>query len=246
MLDADIVEVSENEAKLAVAKSTQIDTEALQKVLISGDLSKLSTEQELQYYSAVCNAVGINPLTKPFDYIILQGRKTLYANKSCAEQLRKIYKISVENMETNEIGGVLIVKVKVKDLLGRTDISSGAVNIANLKGDMLANAIMKAETKAKRRATLSICGLTMLDETEIETIKEVQKTYGSFPKETQEIEAKPLNFREYLLSNGIDKKDFVEFSKFAKIKTAKDTQVLLNDLEKLDSLITEFKAKDEK
>jgi hypothetical protein len=29
---------------------------------------------------------------------------------------------------------------------------------------------MKAETKAKRRVTLSICGLGLLDETEIETI----------------------------------------------------------------------------
>ena len=29
---------------------------------------------------------------------------------------------------------------------------------------------MKAETKAKRRVTLSICGLGMLDETEVETV----------------------------------------------------------------------------
>ena len=40
----------------------------------------------------------------------------------------------------------------------------------NLKGEALANAMMKAETKAKRRATLSICGLALLDELEVETI----------------------------------------------------------------------------
>ena len=43
----------------------------------------------------------------------------------------------------------------------------------SLNCDDLANAFMKAETKAKRRVTLSICGLGILDETEIETIKNV-------------------------------------------------------------------------
>jgi len=33
-----------------------------------------------------------------------------------------------------------------------------------------ANAIMKCETKAKRRVTLSICGLGFLDETEVDSI----------------------------------------------------------------------------
>ena len=39
-----------------------------------------------------------------------------------------------------------------------------------------ANVLMKAETKAKRRATLSILGLGMLDETEIETIPAAAKS----------------------------------------------------------------------
>ena len=42
----------------------------------------------------------------------------------------------------------------------------GVVSIAGLKGEALANAMMKAETKAKRRATLSICGLGWMDEVE--------------------------------------------------------------------------------
>jgi hypothetical protein len=45
------------------------------------------------------------------------------------------------------------------------------VPFGNLKGDALANALMKAETKAKRRVTLSIAGLGWLDETELETVK---------------------------------------------------------------------------
>jgi len=38
------------------------------------------------------------------------------------------------------------------------------------KAKEVANAIMKAITKAKRRVTLSICGLGMLDETEVESL----------------------------------------------------------------------------
>jgi len=68
-----------------------------------------------------------------------------------------------------------IVTAYVEDGKGRQDASTGAVCIKNLKGDDLANAIMKAETKAKRRATLSICGLGILDESETDTIGEYKK-----------------------------------------------------------------------
>jgi hypothetical protein len=51
----------------------------------------------------------------------------------------------------------------------------GAVAIAGLKGEALANALMKAETKAKRRVTLSISGLGMLDETEAEDLPGAQR-----------------------------------------------------------------------
>ena len=52
----------------------------------------------------------------------------------------------------------------------RTDESIGAVPIGGLKGESRTNAMMKAETKAKRRVTLSIIGLGMFDESEVESI----------------------------------------------------------------------------
>ncbi|MDQ3831524.1 MAG: hypothetical protein M3361_19940 [Candidatus Tectomicrobia bacterium] len=58
----------------------------------------------------------------------------------------------------------------------REDESTGAVSVGNLRGDALANALMKCETKAKRRVTLSIAGLGWLDETEIETIPQPNLT----------------------------------------------------------------------
>lgn len=146
----------------------------LEQVLIQGDLSKLNPEQRGSYYMKVCDSVGLNPLTKPFEYITLNGKLTLYALRGCTDQLRSLHKVSVEELNEVEKEGVFIVTAKVRNADGRTDMAKGAVNISGLKGEALANALMKAETKAKRRATLSICGLGMLDETEVETIPNAQ------------------------------------------------------------------------
>jgi hypothetical protein len=79
-----------------------------------------------------------------------------------------IHGVSVTELQEREREGVFLVVAKVANKTGRTDVSTGAVSIGGLKGEHLANALMKAETKAKRRATLSICGLGFLDgETEL-------------------------------------------------------------------------------
>ena len=141
-----------------------------ERALILGDLAGLKQDERLNYYKAVCESVGLNPLTKPFDYITLNGKMVLYATRACTDQLRKIHGVSVLELKKEWQEGVLSVVCKVSDKSGRTDVATGALMVLNLKGNDLANALMKAETKAKRRATLSICGLGVLDETEIETI----------------------------------------------------------------------------
>ena len=143
---------------------------AIERVLIMGDLSKLTEEQRVDYYLTTCKSLGLNPLTKPFLYLILNGKMVLYATRDCTDQLRKINGVSVTELLESTQENVFIIKAKGMDKTGRTDAATGAVNIGGLKGDSLANAIMKAETKAKRRLTLSICGLGMLDETEVESI----------------------------------------------------------------------------
>jgi hypothetical protein len=142
----------------------------MDSVITKGDLSKLTPEERVRYYAEVCQSVGLNPLTKPFEYITLNNKLTLYALRNCTDQLRTIYGVSVDELAESERDGVFIVTAKVRNKDGRTDIAKGAVAIANLKGDVLANAMMKAETKAKRRATLSLCGLGWLDETEVADI----------------------------------------------------------------------------
>jgi hypothetical protein len=137
---------------------------------IMGDLSRLTALQRVNYYQAICKSIDVNPLTRPFDYIVLNGKLTLYARKDCTEQLRASRRVSITKLERETISGVYVVTAYAQAQDGRTDSSTGAVAIEGLKGNALANAIMKAETKAKRRVTLSIVGLGWLDETETETI----------------------------------------------------------------------------
>lgn len=156
----------------------------IESVIVKGDLERLSPEQRTQFYVRVCESVKLNPLTKPFEYIKLNGKLTLYAKKDATDQLRQIHNISVTDLTESERDGVLVVTAKVQNGEGRTDISKGAVALGNASGDTLANLIMKCETKAKRRATLSICGLGILDETELETIPDAAKGNGPPPRRT--------------------------------------------------------------
>lgn len=145
---------------------------ALERLIIEGDLSRLTSEQRVEYYRALCESLGLNPVTRPFDYLNLNGKLVLYANKGCAEQLRISRHISLREVEAVEVRGCYRVKVEAQQG-DRVDFGTGAVPIGHMKdgSDQLANAIMKTETKAKRRATLSICGLgAIMDETELDTV----------------------------------------------------------------------------
>ena len=146
------------------------DFSIIEQVVMQGDLSKLNPEQRVTYYRKVCESSGLNPFTNPFAYILLNGKLTLYAKKDCTEQLRKINGVSIESLDDKLIDDIYVVTAMAKDKNGRIDQAKGAVAIGNLKGEAKANAIMKAETKAKRRVTLSICGMGWTDESEIDSI----------------------------------------------------------------------------
>ena len=147
--------------------------ELLEAVIIRGDLAKMAPAQRLDYYSQVCQSVGLNPLTKPFEYIVLNGKMTLYAKKDCADQLRRINGVSITKTDINTDGDYIVVTVYGQDKTGRSDVEIGVVSKKDMRGDY-GNALMKAMTKAKRRLTLSLCGLGWLDETEVETIPDAK------------------------------------------------------------------------
>lgn len=157
------------------ALATRDDQAAImERVLVAGDLGKLSPADRVRYYTETCRSLGLNPLTRPFDYITLNGKLTLYAKRDATDQLRKVHRVSVSITARERIEDLYVVTARATLPDGRTDESVGAVSLAGLRGDALANAIMKAETKAKRRVTLSIVGLGWLDETETGTIPDAR------------------------------------------------------------------------
>jgi len=144
--------------------------EAVERVLIGGDLAKLNPEERVSYYKSVCESVGLNPLTRPLEYIQLNGKLTLYARKDATDQLRANNQVSITIQAREVVEGCYVVTARAEMPSGRTDESIGAVPIEGLKGEPRSNAMMKCETKAKRRVTLSICGMGLLDESEIDSI----------------------------------------------------------------------------
>jgi hypothetical protein len=140
--------------------------EVVETVVSGGDLSPLNAGQRAAYYRAVCRSLGLNPLTKPLAYLTLNGKLRLYALRNCADQLRRLHGISIYIANRERMSDIYLVTARAKDRQGREDESTEAVTVGNLKGEPLANALMKAETRAKRRVTLSIAGLGWLDKTE--------------------------------------------------------------------------------
>src|SRR5262245_13443924 len=147
-----------------------IDAATVERVLLHGDLSKLPPAQKVAFYYKVCDTVGLNPLTQPFAYLVLNGKEILYAKRDATEQLRKLHKVSIEIRSREVVEGTYVVTARATLPDGRFDENIGAVPIEGLRGEARSNALMKGETKAKRRVTLSICGLGMLDESEVESL----------------------------------------------------------------------------
>ena len=146
---------------------------AVESALVKNDISQLSTQERLTFYNKICESVGLNPLTKPFSFLKLQGKEVLYANKDCTEQLRKIHGVSTQIISKGLVGDLYEVHVKARDKSGKEDDDLAYVVVKGLSGNDLANAMLKAVTKAKRRVTLSICGLGILDESELETVSNI-------------------------------------------------------------------------
>jgi hypothetical protein len=172
---------------MTTALATRAD--AIEQALVGGDLSRLAAPERVAYYNQVCASLDLNPLTKPFAYITLNGKLTLYALKDCTEQLRSKRSVSVQIVAREVVEDIYVVTARATLPSGRCDESIGAVPLGALKGEARANAVMKAETKAKRRVTLSICGLGMLDEMEIDSIPNHSYTVEPVKSEPKQIAA---------------------------------------------------------
>ncbi|EAJ5396488.1 hypothetical protein ACFF6B_001193 [Campylobacter coli] len=227
-----------NEVVLKEENKLEINFNPYELALVKGDLSKLSDVERASYVKNLCESLGLNMLTKPFEYIVLNGKLTLYANKSATDQLRQIRKVSITKTEVAQVGDIYMVTAYAATPDGRTDCDTGALNIKNLGGDNLANAIMKAITKAKRRVTLSICGLGMLDESELDL-----KVWGSDEKaienKAKELKALGAELRKFMSDNGLNTGEQNNFIKKHSLFTSEKIQEVLSNK---DEFLTQLKG----
>ena len=153
----------------ALTTTEPVSAQALEHVLGTGDLSKLTTQQRVEYLVATCKSLGLNPLTRPIRFLSLNGQIQIYFTRDGTDQLRSSRNITLHVVDKSIDAGVFSVTVRARTKDGREDEDIGAV-VLPASGDSRANALMKAITKAKRRVTLSICGLGQTDESELDTM----------------------------------------------------------------------------
>lgn len=144
----------------------------IRDIILTGNIGSLKPEHRADYVIALAKHVGVDPITRPFDLLTLQGKTVVYANKSCTDQLRVLHGVSIRIVSREQVGDIYVVTAEATDKHGRTDSDIGSLNVKGLVGEALSNAMMKAGTKAKRRVTLSLCGLGQVsDESEVDGIK---------------------------------------------------------------------------
>lgn len=148
-------------------------------MVLRGDLSGLTTAERSAHYVQMCESLGLNPHSQPFAYLKLNGKEVLYATRGATDQLAAIHKLTreiVDGPKVIDLAGTKLVYAVCKVTLpgGRYETSTATVPLIDP-----VNVLMKCETKAKRRATLSILGLGLLDEMELETIPAAAQSPGS-------------------------------------------------------------------
>lgn len=170
-----------------------------ESLVINGDLSLLTPEESTRHYLMVCQRLRLDPTTSPLLRITLNGRSILYPTRGATDQLAAAWGVDRNLTEKPHVvdtgAGKIIQASCVATWRGRTDESTGSVPVPAHGGEALCNALLKAETKCKRRATLSILGLGMLAEEEVESAQSEARASGSAiidVAEMREASASPL------------------------------------------------------
>ena len=149
---------------------SESESRLVDSLVTRGDISGLSAADRARVYVGICRRLGLEPSTQPLAAIKLNGKEVLYPTRGATDQLAAIHRVNreiIDGPRAMDFAGTKLIYAVCRASLpsGRTETAVATVPLTDP-----VNALMKCETKAKRRATLSILGLGMLDETELETI----------------------------------------------------------------------------
>src|SRR4051794_16290833 len=182
-MTTDLARTDPEQRDLAVA-DPEAAAGALAHVLGTGDLYQLTNEQRVAHYLNLCQSLGLNPLSRPFQWIeFKEGENTpavltLYFKPSGAAQLLRNHQISVYFPRKEIVGELFVCEAEGRAPNGRTGHATKYVPLTGkygkLTGNRLANAFMSAESGALRRLALNMFGLsTGPDPDELRTVKVV-------------------------------------------------------------------------
>jgi hypothetical protein len=140
------------------------------------DPRAMTADERAGYVSTLCKALHLNPLTRPAQFINLSGREVLYLTRTATDQLAAMHNLNRKTIDGPRVVDVCGTKVglctvEVSLPNGRSETATATLPAADF-----VNLYMKLETKAKRRGTLSILGLGVLGEDEIETIPDAKRS----------------------------------------------------------------------
>ena len=154
-----------------LARTTDsLDPAALESLVLRGDIAGLSPAQKVQHYLGMCRILGLDPATQPLAYLKLSGKEVLYVTRGATDRLAAMHGLNreiIDGPRVMDLAGTKLVYAVCRATLpgGRYETATATVPLTDP-----VNVLMKCETKCKRRATLAILGLGLLDETETETI----------------------------------------------------------------------------
>lgn len=148
----------------------------LEPLVVTGELIFLTAPERIQFYVQNCDALGLDFRTRPlqfFEQVDRNGRRNLilYALRGASVQLSSKHHLTVSLSKAEFSHDAVMFTATVRSQQGREDSAVGATSLKGLEGKEYADAIMAAQTKAKRRAILDFVGSGLLDESEVEGMK---------------------------------------------------------------------------
>lgn len=184
-------------------------SESMRAYLRTGDLSTLPEAEQDRVLVKMCAHYGLDPILRPFCIIPAQGKKIWYPTKAATDMVASRDALTRKFKERRIDKELMICEIIMEITDGKRieegtavvslgefvrDPKSGQITEQMMRGEAVANAIMRCETKAKRRATLAWFG--MPDGTGGEDLESPPATSSTArpvqPAATEAIDSDPL------------------------------------------------------
>jgi len=172
----------------------------------NGETGHFSVGEKGKLLSFICDEYGLNPTFVPFNFIMFQGKERLYLTKVGCDaiannkQLTRTITTRHYDADTN----IYTVSAIVSDGVRKEEASASVFcagfdnkkqAYVRMTGEALANAYLKTESKAKRRATLAFIGFAF-EEDSFESFDKVEPIARECEAKTKAIAEQSRDVKE--------------------------------------------------